>query len=380
MHNIIGMESFIEHLKRRKIGIWGSGKSSEYVERELVRYGINNWSYFDNDSIKIVKAVWKGKSLYSPEILKEDKEWYIVVASVYYYEIAEQLKSYGLEEFKDFINGRDIEMVIWEHSDSEHVIRDITFEQLNMIEQEIYKEGIHAEKYNIDYKKFEQFVEEFYISQFFDKTNTRRKRKLLEYYLAYTFLGLEKFSNRGIGKYVDIGSCMSPWVKELRERLHINAFGLDYQSKPFEESYYIVEDATATSFKDGEIDAISLQSAFEMFMGDADQYFVDEAARILRQGGKLIIAPLYMYTEFISTVSPEYYGSGMSDTDAVEKVRLDCHGVNIGRFYDVRNLKKRVINRAENKGMKTTVHILPNEQVEKDGFVYLKFFLEMEKQ
>ncbi len=39
-------------------------------------------------------------------------------------------------------------------------------------------------------------------------------------------------------------------------------------------------------FKDNEVTAISLQSSFEMFLGEADMNFIEEAARVLRKRRK----------------------------------------------------------------------------------------------
>ena len=100
----------------------------------------------------------------------------------------------------------------------------------------------------------------------------------------------------------------------------------------------------------------------------------------MKQEGKLIIIPLYLHEKYISSVSPTYYKKGTADEESFECIRTDCRGgLEIGRFYDIKAFKRRVLDIAEKYGLIAKVYILPNELVECDSFVYLKFILVLEK-
>lgn len=202
----------------------------------------------------------------------------------------------------------------------------------------------------------------------------------MEYYCAEKLLKFETWKKDEI--YVDVGACGSPFAKYLRERKKINAWAMDLEKGKYDElPYYIQEDATRMHFDDGEVSAISLQSAFEMFLKNGDSDLLREAGRVLRVGGKFIVLPLYMHNQYLSTVSPNYYHTGTADEGSLECIRLDCRGgLPMARFYSVSALKERILGQAAKCGLRPKVYSLPQSCVEKDEFVYLKFILCMEKE
>ena len=70
--------------------------------------------------------------------------------------------------------------------------------------------------------------------------------------------------------------------------------------------YYLEDDATATSFASSSVAGMSLQCAYEMFRRDDDVELLVEARRILREGAKLVITPLYMHTHYCAYATPEF--------------------------------------------------------------------------
>ncbi|MGP3561700.1 nucleoside-diphosphate sugar epimerase/dehydratase [Geobacillus sp. BK01] len=96
--------NLIDILRRRdrKIIVFGTGSAS----RRIVPF-IRSISYFiDNDSRKWGKS-FMNKKVYDPKIILGEKldEILIVVASMFYEEISQQLSKMGLEEDKHFIKG-----------------------------------------------------------------------------------------------------------------------------------------------------------------------------------------------------------------------------------------------------------------------------------
>jgi ubiquinone/menaquinone biosynthesis C-methylase UbiE len=113
-----------------------------------------------------------------------------------------------------------------------------------------------------------------------------------------------------------------------------------------------------------------------MFLGSDDIDLVREMARILRPGGKLVVAPLYMHTHYCSYSTPEYYGKGYSDPEAKEYVRVDCFGVPSSRKYDAKALMARVLKSIESLGMSYRLFALRNKE-ELGENIYCHFILEI---
>lgn len=125
---------------------------------------------------------------------------------------------------------------------------------------------------------------------------------------------------------------------------------------------------------------MSSQFAFEMFAGNGDTETVREIGRVLKDGGAAVILPLYMHKQLLSAMSPNYYGKGNGDPDAIECIRKDCWSwIPFSRFYDVSALKRRIIEPANESGLMPIVYSILNGCVEKDAFVYLKFILYLKK-
>lgn len=83
----------------KKIIIWGTGENAyKFYYKARQEYDI---IYFLDNYPKI--DMLHGKKVYKPSKENTGRGILIVIASVYYCEIAEQLKCYGLEELKDFI-------------------------------------------------------------------------------------------------------------------------------------------------------------------------------------------------------------------------------------------------------------------------------------
>jgi hypothetical protein len=203
--------------------------------------------------------------------------------------------------------------------------------------------------------------------------------KLLEHWISSERLGVMRYELKDI--YVDIAAAGSPWAQALRERKNINAYAIDLYEigKAYRHlDYYRVENATASTFADDSISGASLHCAYEMFMGKDDTKLIKELARILKPGGKVVILPLYMHTNYCSYSTPEYFGKGYSDPHAREYLRLDCGGVPSSRKYDPLKLKERVLDPISAAGLNYKLSVLRNKNEFGKG-IYCHFILEIEK-
>ena len=102
-----------------------------------------------------------------------------------------------------------------------------------------------------------------------------------------------------IGGITFAAAAGSLWAIGLRERKGIDAYAIDlteidesYRCPP----YYRLENVTQTTFADAAVTGTLMHCACEILIGDEDGLFIQEVARILRPGSKLVIQPLYMHT------------------------------------------------------------------------------------
>lgn len=200
--------------------------------------------------------------------------------------------------------------------------------------------------------------------------------KLLEHWIACERLRLMAFGPSDI--FVDVAAGSSPWASILRSRKGIDAYAIDSEcyNSSGHPSYCLAEDATNTSFANASVAGAALHCAYEMFMGRDDVAFLDEAARILRPGGKLVIVPLYMHTHYCAYASPEHFGNGHAPLGAEEYVRFDSTGIPSSRKYDAATLKQRILDRVTSLGMTYKLMALRN-QYALGRNIYCHFILEI---
>lgn len=363
----------------KRIGIFGTGAMANIAEKLLYEYGIDEYVFFDNDVRKWNKGGLDTIAILSPtEITKND---FILVSTVHFQEIRRQLDGMGLKEWDNYIWSLELDYydAALRYKDAPRVPAINCFD-LEEIEHELNR-YVAVERINwFDEEEFRSYEEKLGFQKIYDKSNNRRyRRKIMEYFMVEKLLQFDKWDGSSI--YVDIGAAGSPFAKYLREKRGIAAYASDLNKGVYDGlPYYIQEDATKMHWEDSQVSAISMQSAFEMFVGNADMDFIREVARVLKKGGKVIICPLYMHKKYLSTVSPNYYHAGLADEGSLECIREDCRGcIPLGRFYNVEALNRRVLENAKQCGLKPMIYSLPLALVERDEFVYLKFILELEK-
>lgn len=267
------------------------------------------------------------------------------------------------------------------------IYRNPSEQELEQIEKELRSSGIPVRSLTISPSEFAEFQKHLpFPSGYFSRDATLRNEKLLEHFIAYKLGNLARSipSNMAAGDrkgffYLDVAGCGSPWVQVLNEK-GVNATCIDLKVSPIHRhlNCYQKMDATHTAFDAESVDVVSLQCAYEMFIGNQDTLFINECARILKPGGKAIIVPLYMHTHYCGYSSPRYYGKGFADPGAFEYVRMDSSEIPFSRKYDVGRLGERVISRAEQQGLACVIYVVQNKETLGEG-VYCHFVLEMTK-
>lgn len=253
-----------------------------------------------------------------------------------------------------------------------------TMEELQQIENRLLTLGVPCHDFSVDPMEFENFVKNsgFPAEYHGGLSSGVYYEKLLEHFVALKLLSLDEARS---SPYIDVAACDSPWAKLLRDR-GCEAYAIDL-ARPTEYSflpYYRQEDATHTTFADESIATASLQCAYEMFVGNHDTELLLEFSRILKPGGRVVIAPLYMHTHPCYYQTQEHFGRPFGDTGAQAFVRRDAWGVPASRKYSPETLKSRVLGPARSLGLEASVHVLRNKREIADG-IYLHFLLVLTK-
>lgn len=376
-------EEFLEYIRQvsrnRKVGIWGTGKKSGEAVKAAENAGIEINAFIDNDESRW-QSLFNNKLVLSPAEIS--KEWYILIGVGYCPHIISQLSDMGFVEGEDFIAVLEegFYTALHKHKDAPKV-PEVTTEVLRNITSEIIRRIPYEYIAWFDEEKFDEFEEKFDVSILYNKKYSRRyRRKLMEHFFAYQFIKQMNWSEQDI--FVDMAGGSSPFAKYLREQEHIRAYSLDIcESRYHYLDYYIQGNGAHTVFQDGSVTAVSIQSSFEAFSGDLDMKIVKEIARILKSGGKAFICPLYLHEKQLSMVSPSCYGMGLADENSLEVIRTDCRdALPMSIYYSVEGLEERLLGRAKQWGLVYKIYILPDDIVEKDEFVYLKYILELQKE
>lgn len=366
---------FLRYLRNRELFLWGTGKMAPAVIEWLSSNGITEFS-FVNSNPNQWGQTYHGRPICSPdELFNHLGTAFVMISCGYLKEISDSLSEHGFQWHRDFIDGLNLENEFCSVKyDNVPSAPPLTLEEMSAIEEELREEGIPLQPIAYRERDIETLERSMDFEAFYNKGgNPLYKRKICEYLLNYRLLGLDRFSKDDV--YVDVGSSSTPFVMTLRERYGIQAYGVDLCESPYGKSFYLQEDATKMSFADNSVSGIS----YCLFGGTADMDFIRECGRILKPGGRVCFSPLELYKEYISLVSPQYYQKGYNDAGSKEYIRRDWPEIRMTRNYDVKHLKKRVLDVAESAGLKPTVFVLDNAQVPYYEFAYLKFTLMLEK-
>jgi hypothetical protein len=156
--------------------------------------------------------------------------------------------------------------------------------------------GVPVEPVDIDISDFERWLSDFpEVKKFYENMGDVFIEKCLEHYLTFRHLNISAGD-----VYIDVASCGSPWAEVLNSRTEdrgqksedrnqktedrgVRAYRLDLSYPKGINGIDIGADAGDTKLPDDFASVLSLQCAYECFMGDADILFVEEASRILNK-------------------------------------------------------------------------------------------------
>ena len=232
----------------------------------------------------------------------------------------------------------------------------------------------------IEVKKIECDVADYHV--YLDKAGYKRKypdyysenfyEKTLEHYLVYTLAELGKGDS-----FIDIGSEHSPLSEIFGALTGCHGYSQDIMYPEGVHRNKIGCDAANIPFEDGFFKAAAVTCTLEHFEKDADIRFMREMARVIEAGGRVVIAPLYMYTLPSCQTDPlkAISGNVTFDPDAVVFCARGWNNRH-GRHYSPDTLYHRLIK--PNRNLNFEVFVLENPS-EIDESVYCRFILRATK-
>lgn len=216
-----------------------------------------------------------------------------------------------------------------------------------------FNEYLLYEEYNGDYKNYNGATEQCLLE------------KAFEHYLGFKLLDL-KSGMTGI----DIGSCQSV-IPMLGRRLYdVKYYEQDLTYPLGVNELRIGSSADNIPLPSGTVDFMTLHCTFEHFENNADKGFIKECSRLLKNGGKVVVLPLYMSEKYCN-VTGEDDVVNFADIGFDECASHYCFipewKNRFGRHYSPSALFDRVIKTASTLNLNIKLYKIANfDKIHKD--------------
>jgi SAM-dependent methyltransferase len=244
------------------------------------------------------------------------------------------------------------------------------------ITDELVAAGVRVEPFTVDVQGFEEYIERAGYARkadYYDRGRAPNAReKYLEHYVSLVLLAPQPGQ-----VLIDVASMNSPFADVAATLFGVEGYRQDLMFDPGVHGRTIGGDAAAMPIADAFADHLSLHCSFEHFEGDADSRFIEEAARVLKPGGRLCSLPLYTNTHYAIQTHVRRWRVHDISFDAGDQVYVADHwGPPFGRYYDDRSFVRRVV---EHLGDMRLVLYEVTNAAEVDPGCYLRYALLIEK-
>jgi hypothetical protein len=230
---------------------------------------------------------------------------------------------------------------------------------------------IHVDRFRVDvngYRKWKAAARYPFLAY-----HIAHEEKYLEHYLSWELL-------RGVHcrVLVDVASCRSFFPVVIR-RQGIRVIEHDLAYPPGLHGDRLGSDAAAMPLPDASVDAMTLHCSFEHFEGDTDVRFLQEAQRVVRPGGRVVIIPLYLHVRHQTLVDPaEWERTRVPIEDGADIVVIPGYGNRHGRIYDPSTFVYRIYDTAVRIGLRPRIVHIENA-CDVSPHCYLQFAFVLDK-
>ena len=228
----------------------------------------------------------------------------------------------------------------------------------NKVKPIIYDEIIYENKkiLNIPEKEIVQWLKKGNLKKFLGKS---LHKKGLEFFFSSYILNIESDDI-----LLDAAGGRSNYLKAVKKNSGINDLYLTDHIfeglRQLNDGIKIVGgDISSIHLENNSISKIACHHAFEHFQAEKDVEFIKEAYRLLKDGGVLVIIPLFLtdiYVECWNIETSEHFDENsiviIDKTASIPGADDDGH---FARFYNMDALKNRIISPAEKLGFECEI-------------------------
>lgn len=214
---------------------------------------------------------------------------------------------------------------------SPHIVKDI-FSKAELSGMDLKPLSIDID----DYRSYAKAAE--YSTRYTNYYSDNIKEKSFEHYLSLKFLEVKDSD-----VFIDVASENSPVPQIFSKLTGVKSYGQDIMYPKGIQGDKIGGDACEMPVIDGFASKVALTCSIEHFEGNADTKLFEELARILKPGGKVAIAPFYLFSEDATQTDPTIsVPAGVIFDQSCAIYCAHGWGNRHGRFYSPESFMKRI--------------------------------------
>lgn len=222
--------------------------------------------------------------------------------------------------------------------------------RINCIKDRLRDKGLDVQSIKLSKNEYDKYIHDAKYDAEYYKYNLLEKS--LEHFICYKLLNISKNDF-----LVDIACEISPLCEIMQRLIGCKGYMQDLMFPVGINGNRIGGDAANLPVSDDFFSGASVTCSLEHFEGDADIRFMTEMARVLKPGGKVVIAPLYIYPTACYLTDPVMAVVGEVPFD--EPVFcIENWGNRHARFYSPETLYERLIK--PNPSIKFEILLLEN--------------------
>lgn len=150
---------------------------------------------------------------------------------------------------------------------------------------------------------------------------------------------------------IDVASHGGPFVDIVKEIFGSTCYQQDLEFPTGVQGEMIGGNAADMPVPDGFADVMTLHCSYDHFEDSADVGFAREAGRVLREGGRVVVVPLYLSDTFGVKMDPQLRRRDIALDPGMRRFLIPGLRVEFSRLYDPPRLKERVLDPAEQAGL-----------------------------